>query len=419
MTDFKYFPERYYHNRSHVGKAFKIFKDADFDNYPEPFHSLRDFVRSPVQEWHIGNEIPSWLLEKEPKVSQDNGPDSPEFKTWFKWWKEATSHIKKYPRLEDETDITKALIDFEKGGKNIFSYSDFLVELLSNTEVGEVRYEDIKIPFNTIYLSFNPISKIQYPLDSFEKRNQITIEGTEFYLDGAFIRAGAHASFEILLTFIDPKADYKIKRNIATDCRFPVYKFVLDFYRWNSEKETSEVKEGAAFKDSTIVFSDMWDEADEVGQIDYSRMLKAIKEPETCYDAEWEEYVLMNESLKLIVNSLCYINYPDRDLAISSTNEQATPLLKQLDIEKNNRQRNKIFEKLHKLKYSKVHLFGSNLKREDFATSDKEIDPHWRRGHWRNQPYGENLSLKKLIWIKPTIVRKDKGTPEAGHIYEV
>ena len=184
-----------------------------------------------------------------------------------------------------------------------------------------------KIPFNTIYLSFNPISKIQYPLDSFEKRNQISIEGTEFHLDGAFIRAGAHASFEILLTFVDPKANYEVKRNIATDYRFPVYKFVLDFYRWNSEKEKSEVKEGTTFKDSTIVFSDMWDEADEVGQIDYSRMLKAIKEPETCYDAEWEEYVLMNESLKLIVNSLCYINYQDRDLAISSTNEQATPLL--------------------------------------------------------------------------------------------
>jgi hypothetical protein len=220
------------------------------------------------------------------------------------------------------------------------------------------------------------------------------------------------------LTFIDPQENYTQKRNIVTDYRFPVYKFTLSFHRWNDEKEIGEVKEGATFKDSVIVFSDMWDEADEVGQIDYSRMLKAIKEPETCYDAEWEEYVLMNESLKIIVNSLCYINYHERDLAIGSTNEQATPLLKDLEVIKNTRQRNKIFEKLNKLKYSKVYLFGLNLKREDFKTGDKEVDPHWRRGHWRNQPFGENLSQKKLIWIKPTIVRKDKGTPEVGHIYE-
>ena len=29
---------------------------------------------------------------------------------------------------------------------------------------------------------------------------------------------------------------------------------------------------------------------------------------------------------------------------------------------------------------------------------------HWRRGHYRNQPYGDHMSLKKLIWIEPTIV---------------
>jgi hypothetical protein len=46
-----------------------------------------------------------------------------------------------------------------------------------------------------------------------------------------------------------------------------------------------------------------------------------------------------------------------------------------------------------------------------------DISPHWRRGHWRNQPFGEKLSEKKLIWIKPTIVNKEKGEPIKGHIY--
>jgi hypothetical protein len=29
---------------------------------------------------------------------------------------------------------------------------------------------------------------------------------------------------------------------------------------------------------------------------------------------------------------------------------------------------------------------------------------HWRRGHMRNQPYGEKLTLRKLLWIEPVLV---------------
>ena len=27
--------------------------------------------------------------------------------------------------------------------------------------------------------------------------------------------------------------------------------------------------------------------------------------------------------------------------------------------------------------------------------------PHWRKGHWRNQPYGPRNSLRKIIWMRP------------------
>jgi hypothetical protein len=47
------------------------------------------------------------------------------------------------------------------------------------------------------------------------------------------------------------------------------------------------------------------------------------------------------------------------------------------------------------------------------------MSPHWRRGHFRQQPFGPKLAHRKLVWIMPTIVRRDKGTPENGHIYLV
>lgn len=39
------------------------------------------------------------------------------------------------------------------------------------------------------------------------------------------------------------------------------------------------------------------------------------------------------------------------------------------------------------------------------------LPPHWRRGHLRQQPYGPNHSLRKVIFIAPTMVRADKLQP--------
>lgn len=43
-------------------------------------------------------------------------------------------------------------------------------------------------------------------------------------------------------------------------------------------------------------------------------------------------------------------------------------------------------------------------------TSAEEVSPHWRRGHFRLQPYGPRASLRKVMFISPTVVRADKLT---------
>ena len=47
--------------------------------------------------------------------------------------------------------------------------------------------------------------------------------------------------------------------------------------------------------------------------------------------------------------------------------------------------------------------------RQDMSRSDSESDgssrrTHWRRGHFRRQPYGPARSSRKLIFIKPILV---------------
>lgn len=44
----------------------------------------------------------------------------------------------------------------------------------------------------------------------------------------------------------------------------------------------------------------------------------------------------------------------------------------------------------------------------EHLSDGQELPPHWRRGHFRQQPYGPNSSLRKVIFISPVIVRADR-----------
>lgn len=57
-----------------------------------------------------------------------------------------------------------------------------------------------------------------------------------------------------------------------------------------------------------------------------------------------------------------------------------------------------------------VEFFGveQDLRaRQESNPTGRQMKAHWRRGHWRNQPHGPQLSLRKNVFIKPIMVRKD------------
>ncbi len=79
--------------------------------------------------------------------------------------------------------------------------------------------------------------------------------------------------------------------------------------------------------------------------------------------------------------------------------------------------------KLISMGYTKINYCGRSFERlsNTMVDSSTELRAHWRRGHWRNQSYGPKLSNRKIIWIMPVIVRKNKAADiqESGHIYLV
>ena len=57
--------------------------------------------------------------------------------------------------------------------------------------------------------------------------------------------------------------------------------------------------------------------------------------------------------------------------------------------------------------YDRVVL-GPNALPCDLGGASGEVSPHWRRGHFRMQAHGPQMSLRKVIFIAPIVVRADR-----------
>ena len=127
------------------------------------------------------------------------------------------------------------------------------------------------------------------------------------------------------------------------------------------------------------------------------------------------------KALDLAVNALCYITaYPDD---IKEVWPEGTPINLTLKAEAgSSKEQQRAKSKLAGLGYSPVHLCGQRIVLHSNTNLNEghHLKTHWRRGHWRNQAYGQGRELRKLIWIMPSLIgTKQDTTPIEGHIYLV
>lgn len=127
---------------------------------------------------------------------------------------------------------------------------------------------------------------------------------------------------------------------------------------------------------------------------------------------------VFREVLKLVVNCLCYLSSPSREIVNRYPDSEITRAIKE---GKTPLERARARNRAARDGYTLINFCGDSLDRDHpTMTTGQEVSAHWRRGHWRNQAVGLARAQHKLIWIRPTLVRKDKasdGIP--GHVYNV
>lgn len=312
-------------------------------------------------------------------------------------------------QITEEISLFMHYAAFHKSGRNIFHFRPALTNLLRRTEVDDVILDNIELPYKALYLAFGQ----QIGLD---------LWGQGFFIDGAYV-SRAHVDttdlIQILLTTVRTDLDYTGKLNFVL-CPDRYYYFPLHLtepgitvktainrsiakHRPFEPKEVPDTSGQYSFLGRTVSVTDR-------GQLSQIEVAEDNK----------KGFSVFLESIKLIVNGLCYLSSEQREVATRFPDNTPKALLDKLARAANPKEVSRTTSKLASMGYTKIHFCGDVIQREyDSLPTGRELPSHWRSGHWRNQAYGERHSEHKLIWIKPTLVHKDKGDPLSGHIYSV
>lgn len=283
---------------------------------------------------------------------------------------------------------------YEAGGRQIFDLHDALTAALLLTDVGDCSLEGLSLPYDCFFLSFGKQQEIRVPWeDDFE------------YADGAFVAVTPWDCGDG--TF---KRRYKIGlstvKKDGSGVMMPGY--FLDF---TPDEATLPVQQAidAAIARRKAAFL----EGTTPGSQDHILAQHRIAELE-------DGAMLARKALHLVFNAMFYLESL-HELPSEAPGRDTSPALASKWSASAPEKRRKLRSELTANGYTVVRLVGSEIADAGLVggSSRDGVRTHWRRGFFRMQAHGPAMTLRKRLWVRPTVVNANKGDDAdvPGHIY--
>ncbi|MCL1689482.1 hypothetical protein CMT57_06000 [Elizabethkingia anophelis] len=284
--------------------------------------------------------------------------------------------------------------EWKEKGRNIFHFSENITELLKQTDVLDIDISLINLPYSGFYID---LSCAKIPFE----------EGGLEIIEGAFIRDehdGEGYERAINIDFVCKEYIEKywnINKDLCWDSERGFHSILLFLDRKDNLKT---VEDAINFDKRGFVSTPMFDDRDE----DTKKRLYSIHKQ------------FVDRTINFIINCLLYLTTKEVDIDEKYPIDLPFHLKSKLDKATTKRKKEIVHSEILHNGFTKISYIGYRLRSSNTLFNlEKEVAPHWRRGHWRNQKFGENLNDSKLIWIMPTIVNKERGEPQKGHIYKI
>ncbi len=282
---------------------------------------------------------------------------------------------------------------FEETGSNIFHFKKEILELLQQTDVSAIQLKNIQFPYTCFYLS---LRELALPLTIATANDTI--------IDGVYIEFSKNDNDYSFISFeVCGYAESQKEMEFANAVEDKIYASAS----LNFENEENSIAEAITLNEQIIKET-------------FENKKATNKNKEREIDFMLEEYKLLKDHLNLFVNCILYLSSISPDIKEIYGEDLPKKLKEKINKADKEYKQDKVKKELQKQGFSTIKIIGNSFVNTNNSQQigNKELAPHWRRGHWRNQPFGKEMAENKLIWIQPTIVNKEKGNPTQGHIYK-
>lgn len=293
---------------------------------------------------------------------------------------------------------------FVAKGKQIFDINQNLTTLFKQTDVHDVPVQQMKTPYPCFYLYFGRQEDMPFT------------EG--WHVDGAYVmHMPEHKVLQMMVTCVPNNLERSWHWAQEPD---PCYFMVISGEQYDKtfgqamdetyEKKIADLQHEIdhPIPDRVQTVPDGRGGVKQVMVTSNSHLRAAVEKK--MIEAFHE---VGHKALRLVVNSLCYLSsYPEQ---VERVWPELPKHVQAQVSDKSKGNKKKMESMLEKMGYRPLHFCGLKFVQEHVGIgggSEESRRQHWRRGHWRNQPYGEGRQQYRLRWIQPMLVNRD---PESKH----
>ena len=337
--------------------------------------------------------------------------------------------VEKRPSTMDVVTKTVSTLahiaNFASGGRNSFLLPAEVTALLERTDLGDIRLSDIQLPFRAFYLGFAGGLSVGLP-------------GSPNLIDGAYVETFTiddDGGTQRYLTFYVTARRMDGATGAKSDwIASPEPQFYAPLKILAEEQDTLEVAIDRATASSDIAL-----EAEPKAQaalIDGIRQSAEdgylVNQPVTTgfeRAAAFNVMALptMRSVLALLCNAICLLSAEPIASQPAWPTDAPLSLVDIALLGSTPKRRRTAMGQLAERGFFSARTITLQLNapettesQGDVTTpSSRELLPHWRRGHWRRQAHGAGNLDRRLIWIRPVLVRRDRGGDVEGHVYVV
>jgi hypothetical protein len=283
---------------------------------------------------------------------------------------------------------------YEGSGREIFDFSEGLVQTLNHTDIKDATLEDLNLPYPAFYIRFGAQEhiRLEYP----EGDNKF-----EFF-DGVFVTTslwdGPESGAKRLLFGMTTVLENG--QGMASPGYF------LDVTPDMQKLPCLDAIEAALARRRQLI-----EESEVAAGLQQAQMQR--------YEESAE---LLRAAMPLVLNALFYLDSLGSDQPPHEPGRGTSKELAAKWAAAEGGRKRKVASTMTSYGYALVHVVGKEFETHDESGAGRgAAAPGWRRGHWRWQAHGPRHSLRKRIRIPAVFVNPQGRSTESGHghIYQV